>query len=303
MKIKELFTRLIRKFGYELIIELVPKSQRKLLNNIRKIQERAKRRKNEGDDSDDDEQERPHKPQPESIDELLQDSDSDMDDDSAVENKKKNKQTKAQQNQSKQRGGAWLKEDEDIVDFMDSSVANKVITTRPEGKSTNPSQRAIKHNFKTTQDGRLIITESEEKGEKISKKRVVEDDLDDLFESMEAGPLKKRKRNMLSDSAMDDNDDDSRKMKYKAGGGGIHRSINKFKDSTTDTGKEYKSKKGVGDVKKSNKVDPYAYLPLQFQSLNKRKKMKSSGQFKNLVKGARKGAQKGQKQKKNCGKK
>lgn len=35
-------------------------------------------------------------------------------------------------------------------------------------------------------------------------------------------------------------------------------------------GSEYRSKKAKGDIKKKNKLDPYAYLPLKRTALNKR---------------------------------
>jgi ribosomal RNA-processing protein 12 len=64
-------------------------------------------------------------------------------------------------------------------------------------------------------------------------------------------------------------------------------------------GTEYKSKKAKGDVKKKGKPDPYAYLPLQRSAINKRKRSKAAGQFKNIIKGAKSGALKGAKAKRN----
>lgn len=46
-KIKDLFTGLIRKFGYAMIIDLVPEDDAKLLQNIRKTEDRKKRQKKE----------------------------------------------------------------------------------------------------------------------------------------------------------------------------------------------------------------------------------------------------------------
>uniref|UniRef100_A0A8C4Q5X6 Ribosomal RNA processing 12 homolog n=1 Tax=Eptatretus burgeri TaxID=7764 RepID=A0A8C4Q5X6_EPTBU len=56
--------------------------------------------------------------------------------------------------------------------------------------------------------------------------------------------------------------------------------------------------KAFGDVKKKGKPDPYAYIPFNKAQLNRRKKAKMQGQFKGLVHAARKGAQKGMKQRK-----
>jgi ribosomal RNA-processing protein 12 len=79
-------------------------------------------------------------------------------------------------------------------------------------------------------------------------------------------------------------------MKYQAGGSGIHRPTKK---AGGNFGDEYKAKKASGDVKKSGKPDPFAYLPLQKSALNKRKRAKMEGQFKGLVKATRKGAKTG----------
>merc|ERR550539_1532738 len=86
-------------------------------------------------------------------------------------------------------------------------------------------------------------------------------------------------------------------MKYQAGGSGIHRPLNGNQNGTKfpDYGSEYRAKKGKGDVKRKNKPDPYAYVPLKKESLNKRKKAKFEGQFKGIVKAAQKGSAAGKK--------
>ncbi len=83
-----------------------------------------------------------------------------------------------------------------------------------------------------------------------------------------------------------------------AGGSGIHRPLGVAKkQEVKDPGAEYRSKKAKGDMKKPGKADPYAYVPLDMKNLNRRKRAKAAGQFKNLVRGAKKGASKGQKMK------
>jgi len=58
-------------------------------------------------------------------------------------------------------------------------------------------------------------------------------------------------------------------------------------------GSEYRSKKARGDVKRKGMPDPYAYVPLQRSSLNRRKRAKFEGTFKNVVKAAKEGAERG----------
>jgi len=61
-------------------------------------------------------------------------------------------------------------------------------------------------------------------------------------------------------------------------------------------GGEFKAKKAGGDVKKG-KLEPYAYLPFNRQALNKRKQIKMKGQFKSIVRAAKRGASVGLKKK------
>jgi ribosomal RNA-processing protein 12 len=86
---------------------------------------------------------------------------------------------------------------------------------------------------------------------------------------------------------------------YKAGGSGIHRPLaasvksgmSNFsktsrlsKASTKVPGSEFKAKKASGDVKKKGKHEPYAYIQLSRNSLNRRKRKAASNQFKGVTK-------------------
>ncbi len=121
-----------------------------------------------------------------------------------------------------------------------------------------------------------------------------------------AKPNGSNKRPLESDSNSSDDEDDrqgntSRKRKasdlksvasasssrYVAGGKGIHRSmattsvksgatgVSRMSAATTKSastvfGGDYKAKKAKGDMKKQGKMDPYAYIPLTRNVLNKR---------------------------------
>lgn len=58
---------------------------------------------------------------------------------------------------------------------------------------------------------------------------------------------------------------------------------------STAYGSEYRSKKSKGDIKKKGAVDPYAYIPLSRNTLNKRKRAKNIGHFKNYFVQSQKG--------------
>lgn len=97
--------------------------------------------------------------------------------------------------------------------------------------------------------------------------------------------------------------------RYTTGGTGIHRPMaasvksgysksSKVSTNTNQTkyGSEYKAKKAGGDLKKKGStMEPYAYVQLSRNSLNRRRKAKQSGQFNSIMKGARKGAAAGSK--------
>lgn len=276
VKLKNVYTKLIRKFGFELVKSMLPADQHKILVNIRKTEARSKRHKlviKTEEDGSDTEDEKP-KVKTESIEDILADTDSDSDEDE--------KPKKGQKKQMK-KGQAWLKEgvSDEPLNFLDPKAAQRVLATNPNLK------KAIKteHGFKMTSDGRLIIKEEKDDDDYKTK----DAEKDDVLEEAGVKTKKNPKRKMHDD--LDDDMDVEPTMKYKAGGIGIHRPL----DKRPEFGTEYKSKKGKGDVKKAGKCDPYAYVPLKKAQLNRRKKAKLQGQFKGMVRGAKKGARSGSK--------
>jgi len=306
---KIIYTKLIKKFGYELIKNMTKPDVHVLLKNIYKTEERAKRKnsKDNEEEEESDEEEEQTGGEPDSIEDLLRDTDSELEDDDMQGGglaKRKKKVAK--------RRGAWLMEkgDDEIVDFMDPSAAKQVVTTRPKEMGAKTKDKKEKdRGFKMTADGRLIITQDDEEDDKAKGKGKTQakdsddDDLDDLFAAYDGSALrnKSRKRKSQKDDYEDDDDDDDEagpsSSKYRAGGAGIHRPIAKASRGRAESvaGSEYTSKKAHGDMKKKGKPDPYAYVPLNMANLNKRKQMKVKGTFNNLVKGAQKGAIKGSK--------
>ncbi|CAH1783394.1 unnamed protein product, partial [Owenia fusiformis] len=286
-KAKQIFTKLIKKFGFATIQKLVPDSHQKLLTNIRKTIERNKRQKNAEKIAD--EENDVVKPKTDSIDDLLRDTDSELEeeDDKAYRDKSK-KIHKKELRERVEKSRAWLLEgsESEPMDFLDPSVSKKVVGSIP----TVPRKEAKKEQFKMASDGRMIITEGKDEEEipKLKRPKASKmDDIDELIAEMDGALSRKRK--------IDDDDSDTEKpsTKYKAGGSGIHRPL-KTKVHTKP-GEDYKAKKAGGDIKKKGKPDPFAYVPLEFTNLNRRKRAKSAGQFKSFVRGAKKGAAKGQK--------
>ncbi|XP_013779774.1 RRP12-like protein isoform X2 [Limulus polyphemus] len=276
-KTKEIFIRLVRKFGYEMIAKMVPPIHCKMLSNIRKIEaHKAHQRKMKESEKEREEDDFfKMKKQSESIEEILQDTDDDLEEE--MFNKERPKKKAVRRLSNKVKGATWIEEhaDKEIVDFLDPSANKKVMATKPTISKPNKTD----HGFKTSADGRLIITE--EKKEWKSE----DEDIEKLMEAMEK-TFKSKKRKMD-----EDNEDEPPSSKYQVVSKGIHRTFSK----PNIQGTENTSKKAGGDVKKKGQHDPYAYIPLNKHTLNRRKKVKLAGQFKNFVSASKKGAQKGAK--------
>ncbi|KAF6205471.1 hypothetical protein GE061_019644 [Apolygus lucorum] len=323
---RDILARLIRWYGAEMVLPLIPPSDEVLTiraKNLAKIHGRKQRKRASERASQVTGQTgvttfsvaNHHK----TIEEILAESDDDLDVEEEVPtDKRKSKKSKT-----------WITEGgDDIIDFTDSRLASRNITgTKPipraEG-SEGFKTKTTKMDFTTAPDGRLII---------------LGDDNNDG--SDDEAPIKKKKKSVLpgvnipsqdsdSDDFSDEEDDwmttggetaiTNKKRarsissagssapfsKYQAGGKGIHRPIaqgvrkqNKkvAKNPYSQTGEEYQSKKARGDIKRKGKPDPFAYLPLRRDALNKRKRMKAIGNLKNVLNAAKKGAVIGTKKK------
>ncbi|KAG5889831.1 hypothetical protein JTB14_023156 [Gonioctena quinquepunctata] len=309
LKIRDILDRLVRKYGCESLTPFVPHNDTvmyKRLRNLRKLNARKKRRKeSDKEDVSSDEEEFTVKAKPKSVEDILADSDSDLD----------GMETDQPKIRSKKQANTWIEEDpESIVDFTDPSARGKITATKP-GQVPQPLiEKKKKENargFKTASDGRLIIKDdsSSDDSEMDNKKNKLNfdsysDSDDDTQSTAETLLLTDRKRKRNATSVKSGLSASSKPpMKYKTGGVGIHRKVGASTSSVqsgySTPGSEYRSKKAKGDVKKKDKMDPYAYLPLKRTALNKRKKHKAAGQFKNIMNAAKLGALKGAKAKKN----
>jgi len=221
------------------------------------------------------------------IDDLLQDSDDEFDDGQST--------TKSRRS-TKSKMSVWIKETNDEpLDLTEPSAATKIYATKPLTKKQQElmkkeqNEKRRKNKFRTSADGRLIIVDDDDDTPaKINNNDDTEMDeqggeIKNLMETLSIGK-KNNKRKHVDDDDFDDDGEDlksknSQQSKYKAGGSGIHRQINKKKAA----GQNYKAKKGSGDIKISNKHDPYAYIKLDFNALNKRKRSQFKNQFENFV--------------------
>ncbi|XP_069317067.1 RRP12-like protein isoform X2 [Eulemur rufifrons] len=285
MKLRNLFTKFIRKFGFDLVKGLLPQEYHKVLVNIRKAESRAKRHRalSQADVEEEEEEEEPAQGKGDSIEEILADSEDEEDSE-----KEERSRGKEQRKLARHRSRAWLKEGggDEPLNFLDPKVAQRVLATQP-----GPSRSRRKdHGFKVSADGRLIIKE-EEDSNKTEEEEGAKGEDEEMADLMEDVGVRSKNHQRLKRQKEADEEDLEMPPKYQAGGTGIHRPVAK----KATPGAEYKAKKAKGDVKKKGRLDPYAYIPLTRTKLNRRKKVKLQGQFKGLVKAAQRGSQVGHK--------
>ncbi|CAF3322734.1 unnamed protein product [Rotaria socialis] len=259
------------------------------------------------------------------IDQLLDDSDDDeqnldgMDDARTMATARTTASTKRRQ----QKAALWIKEghgDDDPIDLTEPTAARSIYATKPlTNRETEAMKTAMKNKrknsgFRTAPDGRIIIDVDDDENQQKDMNDGDDDDDDedmnreDLKGLMETLSLSQRAKNKrkrtFEDEDADDNDDyqindkqsQSVHSKYRSGGGGIHRTLNQPPKTQQRPGGVYKAKRGVGGDKKiANKHDPYAYIKLDFNALNKRKRGKFKGQFEQIVGAAKRGANRGAK--------
>ncbi|KAI5692244.1 hypothetical protein M8J76_011259 [Diaphorina citri] len=301
IKIKDIFVRLLRKYGDDVIFHMIPTHDAALVKQVKnmiKIRRRKSKdkQKNEAEENDE-EEEFSVKSKPKTITEILDEIEKD-DDEDLLDMDEKPKQN----GKKKKKKQTFIQENEDeILDFTDMTNMNKISTTKPTsalGNNNMTNQKTKKkEEFKMSEDGRLIITESDSDGEvgtdKLGKMKIKDDDEEDEEDQENAKTIltesRKRKRGTSDKGSVRSEPAN----KYQAGGSGIHRPIKTTSSKPSksqDPGCVYKSKKSQGDMKRKGMPDPYAYVPLTRKLLNKRKRNKSTGQFKNIIKGAKKGA-------------
>jgi len=194
------------------------------------------------------------------MDEILaysSDSDLELEDDEPVKRKKN----------SGAKHSAWIQEaPEEPLDLLDPKVSQKILMSNPKAHKRNK-----KEEFKTAPDGRLIIydgnlSEEDDENDKVFRSLGIDKKTTDEKDSE-----KESKKRKIEYSDSEDDNAPPKKLAYKPGGKGIHRAR-----EDEETGARFKFNSSV---------------------LNKRKKKKLSGQYKGLIKAAKKGAANGQKKK------
>eukprot|EP00571_Detonula_confervacea_P014457 CAMPEP_0172305402 /NCGR_PEP_ID=MMETSP1058-20130122/6707_1 /TAXON_ID=83371 /ORGANISM="Detonula confervacea, Strain CCMP 353" /LENGTH=1524 /DNA_ID=CAMNT_0013016997 /DNA_START=113 /DNA_END=4687 /DNA_ORIENTATION=+ len=280
-KIKIILKKLVRVYGYEVIAPLVPEEHARLITHMRKLSERAARRKAAGVQ---DGRSVVHN----DFDDMMESDEDDSDDgrtfmtgatgftrmtamsgkitkSSAMDRSAKSKSVvsgarSTMTSKSAKASGPRIKADlnGEILDMLDASkMARSVRFADMDMNDGDFSDDDDDDDMQFDNDGRIVISDGmpEPKG----KKHVTEHYQSDDDENLDLKSGGKRRRVSKFESVKLANKDAVRK-KQKA-----------KKESTVSLGSAYKSKKAGGDVrKKGQKYEPYAYVPLNAKDYTKK---------------------------------
>ncbi|KAI0630149.1 NUC173-domain-containing protein [Trametes polyzona] len=261
-KVRHIFERMIRRFGWEDVYACAQEEDaRKVLVNIKKRKDRAKRKRANAVE-DEDEVPKTKPAAGDAFEDVLYGSESELDDSDEED-------AHAQNATSKRKGkdaGARLRVDDDEPMDLLSGAASRV-TTAASGKRKKPGQDAAR--FKTEEDtGKMIIDDDSDEGDGAGGgaegDKVAGDAYRESLTSVDGftrGPNGKVKFNK-----------DTKKRRREAeaeedvemanGEAGQKPGKKSKKKAEPKFGQEFKAKKAGGDVKKHG-IDPYAYMPLQ----------------------------------------
>ncbi|KAH9931181.1 ribosomal RNA-processing protein 12 [Epithele typhae] len=267
-KVRHIFERMIRRFGWEDVYSFAQEEEaRKVLLNIKKRKDRAKKKRAQGAD-DDDEVPRAKPAAGDAFEDVLYGSESEIDesDDEGAPapgaGKPKRRDDKA---------GARLRVDDDEPMDLLSGAATHVTTASHKRKK--PGQDAAR--FKTDDDtGKMVIDGSDDEGAAATadaedaKMRVEGDAYREGLTSVDGfrrgvtGKVKfnkdtKKRRREADDAEADVEMADADAQAGKTAG----KKPSARQKQEPKFGHEFKAKKAGGDVKKGG-VDPYAYMSL-----------------------------------------
>eukprot|EP01132_Coremiostelium_polycephalum_P004613 gene4613-5764_t len=239
--IQILLERLIKRFQYDTIYNMVPEDFKKVLTHIRKRKERLEKKREalkqgiadpddmqeDGDDMGDDTKSmKSRKSVRTSKTRNQNDSDSEQDvgdsDSDGSEGDIEEFLFNVKRKKDKKQEDSWIVgEGDEPIDFMDRNVIGHLLTKPSSSTSTTTTTTAagkkIKKNYETDEDGRLLIEEEDEDkpGNKKELRKKKKSYLDQVFEEQEeelerkTGYRKKGNKRMLDDEGdQDDSDDD-----------------------------------------------------------------------------------------------
>jgi ribosomal RNA-processing protein 12 len=274
-KVKIILKKLLKLFGYDFIYTLVPESESKLLVHMKKEEQRQKRKKEQG---------KQEKPRSSDFDEMLESDEEGSGDDgsflsgatrfsrltgrederkgasgSAVESRTA-KQLSLSSRKSRASSAASIllpnEKDGVIVDMLSSSIARRVKFAEDEIEDEESDGGLMEFD----EDGRLVVLDDDD-GHSDDAKLVEADDMNKTA---------KRRRTDNATQVSSRQSNGNRRAKSTRQGNQL--------------GAAYRSKRAGGDVKrKDQKLEPYAYVPLDGRSYAKKHRRAAVEQMASIV--------------------
>ncbi|KAJ3696083.1 hypothetical protein LUZ60_001460 [Juncus effusus] len=263
-KVKLLIEMLVRKCGMDAVKLVMPEEHMKLLTNIRKINERKERKAKSADGSESLTSKTTMSRQSKWNHTRIFSDFGDSDEEEENYNSRANSLRSTITRRRKPSGSKTLSEDftdspggDDPLDLLDHQTARHALHNSSKRKS---HQLEDSEDPEFDSDGRLVIRTDSKKPKKDYKKS---NDDDDGSDSKSYKSSKSHISNKTNKGNNNNNNNNNKRLKKGTESGWAY------------TGKEYTSKKAGGDFKKSDKLEPYAYWPLDRKLLNRRSERKA----------------------------
>lgn len=296
LNIRHIFERLLRKFGYDQIESLTREEDRKLLVNIRKRQQRSKRKREQADAAMDgnDSSEDNAKPTGarNAYEEALygsEDEDDSEDDEPAVKAPaarqgqqpalRKNAIGRRKQDARNEQDAAYIQEMEDEpLDLLDEKMVGRISRVNPAVDLARRNKRESQTAKVRTdsRSGKLVFSDDDDGLDEADGNDQEMDSTNAYLEAIRGedgfhmnarGQVKvnkstKRSRAQLEEDELVENVKDKLEGLGMPKEGGQRPKKQPKKKVKESIGQEFKAKKAGGDVKKGDGINPYAYVPL-----------------------------------------
>jgi len=299
-KIKIILKKLVRLFGYDKIAPLVPEKDTRLITHMRKLSERAKRRKVAGMQDG-------RSVAPNDFDDMMESDEDDSDDGRTFMTGVTGFTKMTAAGKSTKRSA------------MDRSVRSKSVVSGARTAMTSKSAKASGPRIKAELNGEILDmlnTSKMARSVRFADAGMHDKDFSDDEDGMDDMQFDNQGRIVISDGmpkaggGSNANDaehydsDDEENLQLKAGGG-KRRRVSKFesvklakaekvaatnkknkqkKESVSTIGSAYKSKKAGGDVqRKGQQYEPYAFVPLNAKDYTKKNRGKAVSKMGTVV--------------------
>lgn len=262
-KIKIILKKLVKFYGYDTLMPLVPQSESRLLTHMRKLSERELRRKAARRDA--------RNAKSVEFDEMIASDEEDSDDGRTLFTGATgmSKMTNRTERRTKKRGAA-------SIAYTQKSKGDVTIRIRNDTNGTN-----------------LDVRDLTQKSVRFADANLDESDSESLIQFDDSGKLVVKDNEFqvsVENNEMSWNDNDS-KLGYqkKSASKSSEGKKNKRRGDQARLGSSYKARTAGGDVKKKGqKYDPYAYVPLDGRSYTRKNRHLAVEQMSTVVQRGRK---------------